>query len=165
MTHPNPPMRRLVLVLLLAATALSARAADAEFVRVWSQWHPALDFKRISEYFTDHENFSHKIIVRSQPASRAGYYFLARVRHPAFDLAGGKFVLHVITPAGPVAREFTFPLPAECPPGVHVFQLGLTGSDWPMKGTHPVAWRLELLSADGRILVAQQSYLWSKPDK
>ena len=158
-------MRRLVLALLLAATALPARPADVAFVRVWSQWHPALDFKRISEYFTDHENFSHKVIIRSQPASRAGYDFLARVRHPAVDLTGGKFVLQIITPGNPVAREFNFALAAKCPPGVHVFQLGLTGSDWPSKGSHPVAWRLELRSADDRTLLGQQSYLWSKPDK
>jgi hypothetical protein len=159
-------MRRVVLALILLATTVASRAAavaDVQLVRVWPQWHDATFFSRISEYFTDVENTSGRIVARTHPAVRAGYYFLARVKHPAVGLENAKFVLRVIGPANPEPRVYTFPV--NCPPGNHLFELGLTGDDWKLKGVHPVAWRLELLGNDGRVLVSQQSFLWSKPDK
>jgi hypothetical protein len=44
-----------------------------------------------------------------------------------------------------------------------VFHLGLTGPDWPDPKINPVAWRLTLLEADGRVLGMERSYLWEKP--
>ena len=44
-----------------------------------------------------------------------------------------------------------------------MFEIGLTGTDWPEKKTKPVAWMLELLDAGGRPLAEKQSFLWSKP--
>jgi hypothetical protein len=42
--------------------------------------------------------------------------------------------------------------------------LGLTGADWPGgEQAHPVAWKLELVAADGRVLAAEKSFLWEKP--
>jgi hypothetical protein len=155
--------RRLAVLLAILGIAGALRAADVEFVRVWPEWHDAIYFKRISEYFTDLEYTGHRIVVRSQPSSRAGYYFLARVNHLNVGLASAKFVLHIITPADPVPKTFTFPI--DCPPGVHVFDLGLTGADWPAKSVHPVAWDLELISSDGHTLAARQSFLWAKPEK
>jgi hypothetical protein len=46
-----------------------------------------------------------------------------------------------------------------------VFQLGLTGPDWPDSEINPVAWKLELRSADGQVLASAQSFLWEKPAK
>ena len=43
---------------------------------------------------------------------------------------------------------------------------GVTGADWPgEKKAHPVAWKLALLAADGRVLAEQKSFLWEKPAK
>ncbi len=158
-------MRPLRLAALLALFGLGGalRAADVEFVRVWPEWHAAIYFKRISEYFTDLEYTGHRIVVRSQPANRAGYYFLVRVNHPQVGLGSARFALHIITPADPRPKIFLFPI--DCPPGVHVFELGLTGIDWPSKSIHPVAWDLELLASDGHALAARSSFLWSKPEK
>jgi len=155
-------MRRLAAVLVLFGLIASSRGAEVEFVRVWPQWRDADSFKRISEYFDGQENPSGQIIRRTHPDSRAGYYFLARVKHHAVDLAGAKFILRVISQFSPDAREYVFPVDAG--PGEHVFELGVTGTDWPGgRGSHPVAWSLELQAADGRSLVAAQSFLWSKP--
>jgi hypothetical protein len=41
--------------------------------------------------------------------------------------------------------------------------LGLTGDDWPGAKTNPVAWKLEIVAADGRVLASDESYLWEKP--
>ena len=138
-----------------------ARAADVEFVRVWPGWKDDGSFRRISEYFTGRENTAGILVRRSQPGSRSGYYFLVRVRHPGVPLDGARFVVHYITPLSPEPREKAFP--ADAGPGEQVFDLGLTGADWAGATTHPLAWRLDLVAADGRMLASSESFLWSKP--
>jgi hypothetical protein len=133
-----------------------------EFVRVWPQWRDAAEFKRISEYYTGVENESGLQIRRSQPSKRSGYYFLARVRHPTVSLAEAKFQLHIITPDAPDPRP-VLEFPAGTGPGEDVFQIGLTGKDWPNSKVHPVAWRLDLVAKDGHLLAWSQSFLWEKP--
>jgi hypothetical protein len=151
----------LVVLLLLAVGA--ARAAAAEFVRVWPSWRSAESFERIGEYFGRGEVPAGQIVVRTRPETRAGYYFLVRVKHPA-ALAGARFVVDVIRPDAPDAKTFSFP--AAVPAGETVFQLGLTGADWPGgEKAQPVAWRLVLLAADGRPLAEHKSFLWEKPAK
>lgn len=133
-----------------------------EFVRVWPQWRDAKGFKRISEYFTGRENPSGLEIRRSRPADRAGYYFLARVRHKTVTLVGAKFQLHIITPDAPEPKP-VLEFAADTGPGEDVFEIGLTGKDWPNSKQHPVAWRLDLVAQDGHLLAWSQSFLWDKP--
>jgi hypothetical protein len=147
--------------LLLAGTA--ARASAAEFVRVWPGWRSAESFERIGEYFGRGEVPSGQIVVRTRPDVRAGYYFLVRVQQAA-ALPGARFVVDVIRPDAPDAKTFSFP--AALPAGETVFQLGLTGADWPGgEKAQPVAWRLALVAADGRPLAEHKSFLWEKPAK
>ena len=150
------------LLFVLAAT-FAARAADAEFVRVWPQWREAESFDRIGEYFGGKESTGNHVVVRTHAEVRAGYYFLARVKNAA-ALAGAKFELQVIRPDAPEPKIFSFS--AEVRAGGAVFELGLTGADWPNgKEANPVAWKLTLLAADGRVLAEQKSFLWEKPAK
>jgi hypothetical protein len=144
--------------------AVSApRAAEAGFARVAPQWRDAEAFDRISEYLGGGENTGGQIIRRTHTDVRAGYYFLVRVNNPA-AFAGAKFVLNVIRPDVPEPQTFTFP--AAAPAGATSFQLGLTGADWPGgKKALPIAWRLQLLAADGRVLATQRSFLWEMPAK
>ncbi len=156
-------MRRLAAVLALIALAVPGRAADVEFVRVWPHWRDADSFKRISEYLGGPENTSGQIVCRTSPDSRSGYYFLVRVKHPFLELAGARFVLHVISQFLPDPREYIFPVGVAA--GEQVFELGVTGSDWRGgQGAHPVAWQLELVASDGRTLAQARSFLWIKPD-
>ena len=150
----------LAFLLLLAATA-SLRAADVEFVRVWPGWRDAESFDRIGDFFGGDKKHPGEIVLRTHPDARAGYYFLVRVSSHA-ALSGTRFVLNVIRPDAPDALTFTFP--ATAPAGATVFQLGLTGADWPgEKKAHAVAWKLALVAADGRVLAEQKSFLWEKP--
>ena len=154
---------RVIVACLFAFLAIAARAAEVEFVRVWPQWHAAESFDRISEYFGDGENQGRQIIRRSHEDARAGYYFLVRVSDAA-GLAGARFVVDVIRPDAPEPKSFSFPAGARA--GATVFQLGLTGADWPGgEQAHPVAWRLALTDAAGRTLAEQKSFLWEKPAK
>jgi len=156
-------MRRILAACLLLGAATAVRAAEVDFVRVWPGWRTADSFMRISEYFTGHEPEGDSVVLRTHPADRAGYYFVARIKHPKTPIAGAKFVLHVILPTGPLPEVFTFP--ANAPLGTNLFELGLTGADWPARRTRPVAWMLELVAADGRQLATHQSFLWSKPNQ
>ena len=128
-------MRFVVLALFLFVTAAGARAAEIEFVRVWPSWREAESFDRISEYFTEKENTGGHTVLRTQPGARAGYYFLVRLKALATAPAGAKFVLNLITPTDPAAKAYTFSVSAAAG---GVFELGLTGADWPDQKTHPL---------------------------
>lgn len=143
-----------------AGTASVAPAAEADLVRVWPAWRNAESFDRISEYFTGHENTGRHTVLRSHPDVRAGYYFLVRAQ-AARSATNLKFVLQIITPASPNPLTYTFP--AAVGEQEAVFDLGLTGPDWPDRKTHAVAWHLAIVGADGRELASRQSFLWGKP--
>lgn len=148
----------------LVAGPASAQAAEAEFLRIWPQWQDADAFERIGEFFGQGERHSARIVMRTQLDERAGYYFLVRVKSST-ALAGGKFVLHMIRSDAPETKEYPFDL-VDGGTGETVYQLGLTGRDWPAgREAQPVAWKLTLLAADGRVLAEQKSFLWEQPAK
>ncbi len=156
-------MRRLIAsVLLLALACPGGRAADVTFLRVWPQWHDAVSFDSYHEYRTREELTGNWTVLRSQPASRDGLYFLARVQNAGTALQGAAFTLRVIKPDSTETHVYSFP--AGVPAGGRLFEIGLTGADW-AGGKHvfPIAWELELSSADGRVLAHQSSFLWEKP--
>ncbi len=145
--------------LLLAAVA--APASALEIARVYSDWRDAASFKRISEYFTGRENTGGHLVLRTHPEERAGYYFLVRLHAvPAVSELQARLI--VIRPAAPEGRTYTFPI--RLTGETSVLNLGLTGPDWPDKEADAVAWKLDLLSADGtQVLATEKSYLWDKP--
>ena len=150
--------------LLLALSALSLtsvlRAADLTLVRVWPEYRTAASFERISEFFNGVENTGGQTFLRSQPAERAGFYFLVRTRAAA-ALTGARVELEVLLPGVEKPKTFTFP--ADVPAGSHVLLAGVTGKDWPGEKTAPTAWHLAVLAADGAVLASQQSFLWTNP--
>ena len=152
----------LTLVLLLGSAGL-ARAAEVEFVRVWPEWREAESFKRISEYFNGQENTGSQVVLRSHPEIRSGFYFLARVTHSGPALSAAKVILTLITPDSPKSKAYTFT--TALPAGDTVFNLGLTGADWAGPKVHPVAWKIEIVTTEGRLLGVAKSFLWEKPDQ
>lgn len=140
-----------------------ARAAEVEFLRVWPGWRTDESFDRISEYFGKSENSGRQIVLRTQADIRGGYYFLVRVKS-AMRIDGAKFELSVIRSDTPEPKIYSFA--AVVPEKEMVFQLGLTGADWPAgQKANPVAWKLALVATDGRVLAEQKSFLWEKPAK
>lgn len=142
---------------LLSTAALVA--SDVSLVRVWSGPRTAESFERISEYFSGQENTGGQTIVRTQPGSRAGFYWLIRTKAGAATDA--RIELSVLAPDAPAARTYT--LSTRLPAGSHVTMAGLTGADWPQPETPPVAWRLRVLDSAGRELATEQSFLWVAP--
>ncbi len=159
---PSPLRRAAALLGIFLLAARGALGADVSFVRVWPRWYDTDQVERISEYFTGRENMGERTIVHSRPDSRTGFYFVVRVKNPGPLVPGTKFVVRVILPVSPDPKVFT--LPADVPAGGKVYQLGLTGTDWPSRRMYPVAWKLDLVGADGQLLASQESFLWSKPE-
>ena len=154
---------RLLSLLTLLFAAVAARAADLDFLHVWPSWREAEAFDRISEYFGGGENRGGQVILRTQPGVRAGYYFLMRVKS-ATARPGVRIEVHVIRPDAPEPKVFAFA--TALPAGEAVLQLGLTGPDWPGgEKRNPVAWKITVLDAAGKLLNEHKSFLWEKPAK
>ena len=153
-------MRSVLTAFLLFTLVARVHAADVELTRVWPAWRSAESFERISEFFDGQENTGNHILLRSQPNARAGYYFLIRAKAAA-TTTDAKFVLKIITPEAPEPKIYTFPITLG--PKEKIFEVGLTGADWPGRKTHAVAWQLSVINAEGRELASQQSFLWSNP--
>ena len=150
----------ILICLILGTLGATLSAAEVTFVRIWPAWRDADSFVRISEYFGGGENSGRQTVLRTQAGQRGGFYYLVRTSNPGAALTGARFELKVIKPDSPTAKTYTFT--TVVPANSHVFNLGLTGADWPGKDTQPVAWQLRLLAADGRELGSGQSFLWSK---
>ena len=144
----------------LALGAASAFATDVSVVPVFTGWREAASFKRISEYFSGQENTGGQVILRTHPDDRSGYYLLLRVK-TADAIADARLVLQVITPDSATPRTFSFTTKLTGPK--IMLNLGLTGPDWPDLKINPVAWKLEVFRADGKLLAAENSYLWERP--
>ncbi len=153
-------MRIPLAALLALSLASAALAADVKFKRVWPQWYEADSFQSLYEDRTGTELTGKWIVVRSQPVDRAGLYFLTRVENSGASIPGAIFVLHVIAPESTDTRTYSFP--QDVPAGSRLFQIGLTGKDWTKPRVQPVAWELELRSADGSLLASKKSFLWEK---
>ena len=118
-------------------------------------------FKRISEYMTGREHVGDRVILRTQPEYRAGYYFILVLDNNVRRLPNGTVVIgefYAPHSLGKHTHEFT--LPSQRASTDEIF-IGLTGEDWPEKDGVPAAWRFTIKDANGAVLGEQQSYLWS----
>jgi hypothetical protein len=150
-------------IAILWAAFPAARAAELQLVRVWPQWHDGDSFQSLYEEHTGRELTGGWIVIRSQPGERGGLYFLTRIENGGAKVSGAAFVLRVVYPDSIEVRVFRFP--ADIPAGKRLFEIGLTGKDWPGARVQPVAWELELQSADGGVLARKASFLWEKPGR
>lgn len=150
-------MRLLSSLFIFTALVASATASEVTITRVFSGWRDAESFKRISEYFTGKENTGGATVLRTQPNQRAGFYFLVRAAN-----SGGptniKVSVEVITPTDSKPKTYSFA--TDLKTGATVLNIGLTADDWPDAKAHPVAWKIELIAADGQLLTSEKSYLW-----
>lgn len=118
-------------------------------------------FKRISEYLTGKEYTGDRIILRSNPDARAGYYFTLVLDQDVRRLPKGTEIIgEFYTPKSVEKQTHRFKLPNKLTNTNEVF-VGLTGEDWPQEGGVPAAWRFTIQDANGKVLSEKQSYLWS----
>ncbi len=150
---------RLVAATLLLIVPALLNAATS-IVRVWPAYRDADSFRRISEYIGGRESTGGEIVLRTQADSRDGYYFLTRLKNDSAT-PSATLVLEVVLPGTPAVHSFSFV--TDLPAGHQVYQLGVTGADWPGKATRPSAWRVTVRSSDGTILAERTSFLWTAP--
>jgi hypothetical protein len=148
---------RLLIIAAFLAASFASRAT--EIVRVWPEWRTDESFVRLSELFGGAEKSGSEIFLRTNPEKRDGLYFLVRLAH--VSAVEGTLELGLIRPGKMEPEVFKFP--ASVKAGSSVFQLGLTGGDWPDPKTEPVAWRVALVDASGAEVAGAESFLWSAP--
>lgn len=146
--------------LLALCGAISLTAQDLSLAPITTGWRDAASFKRISEYFTGRENTGDIITLRTRPDQRSGYYFLLRSENQGAAVTV-QIIVELNLPAEQQVRRHRFT--TELTSGKTLVNLGLTGPDWPDAKTNPVAWKIEIATADGRVLATEKSYLWDKP--
>jgi hypothetical protein len=117
------------------------------------------DFTRIPEYFTGKEYQGNQVIVRTQNA-RAGLYFVLELNEALETLPKScEIFIEVVRSDGPEAKLYKLTMPDETK-GRREVLLGITGEDWNSRKIKPVAWRIEIKDAIGKVIASKQSFLW-----
>ncbi|MBC2596074.1 hypothetical protein H5P28_17540 [Ruficoccus amylovorans] len=161
-------MKRLLSISLtcLLATFAAAQAKDfPQIDYVKSRHVEAETFKRISEYFDGKENQGDKIVLRTDPSVREGWYLVLMLDGDADQYpAGTRVGLKVLLPGQKEEVVKATSLPTPIPSSSEIW-IGLTGKDEPANGKPPVAWMVVIYSPQGKVYSAYKSYLWEKPDE
>jgi hypothetical protein len=155
-------MRPLLAISFLFLVA-SLSASDIQVIRVWPSYQSNESFEHVSEFFSGMENTTGHILLRSQPDTRAGYYFLTRFKNSGANAIEARVEVQLILPDSPKTLSYRFD--THLPKGNHVLNIGLTGKDWPVANAQPVAWQVRLLTPDGQELAKHQSFTWALPAK
>ena len=169
-------MKRFINAFLAAAAALAAGCAsdgetdDSQIIGINHASEPKISYclprylsdaetRTIYEVFTGEELPYGHLILRSNPAKRAGMYFFVMFGfEPDSVSLACKFVLEVDSNKRPAPRKFVFDVP-ETHSVFREVKLGITGSDWdPDEKVN--AWKLTLLSPSGKVITSAQSWLW-----
>jgi hypothetical protein len=122
----------------------------------------ATHFIRVREYMTGAEHTGKQVVLRSDPETREGFYFILVLDTKLHRLPPGCALIgEFYTPASPDLQTHHFALPSQRPKTREIL-VGLTGSDWPFGADRmPSAWRFTVVDANGQPLGHKQSYLWS----
>lgn len=151
------------LLCLLCASCASTRKQALNSVTI-EEIKPRLieeqQFMRVSEYMTGKEYTGDRLILRTTPEARTGYYFTIVLDESTRRLPAGTVIVgEFYTQKSLDLQEYTFTLPAKRPKTKEIF-VGLTGEQWPEGTTTPAAWRFTIKDANGAVLATDKSYLW-----
>ncbi|MEN9653611.1 MAG: hypothetical protein RL303_1331 [Verrucomicrobiota bacterium] len=121
----------------------------------------AADTARAADVLVASEDHGGDVVFRTEAASRPGYYFYLKLSE--VPPADSRLVLQVVRTEGTAPERYEFP--ATTRPGFFFgeFVIGLTGKQAGGPQWRPVAWRLSLVDARGRVLAAKHSFLWGAP--
>ena len=120
------------------------------------------DFISIREYMTGTMNTGKKVILRSDPDVRTGFYFILTFDTKLHRFPPGCSIIgEYYTPLSSDSKTHRFVLPMQRKKTREVM-IGLTGDDWPLDdGSAPSAWQFIVQDANGEIIGLKQSFLWS----
>ncbi len=148
-------------ILIGCASTPKPALTSVEIEEIKPRYIETEQFKRISEYMTGKEYVGDRVILRSRPDERTGYYFTLVLDEDVRRLPkGSQIVGEFYTPSSVEKQTHEFTLPKKLANTNEIF-VGLTGEDWPQTGGVPSAWRFTIKDANGTVLAKKQSYLWS----
>jgi len=131
------------------------------FAYVNERRRTATDTARVADVLDKGEDHGANVVFRTDAAVRPGYYFYLKLAEA--PPADARLILQVVRAEGAAPERYEFP--AKARPGFFFgeFVLGLTGKQAGDAQWRPVAWRLSLVDASGRVLAAKHSFLWGAP--
>lgn len=142
-------------------SAAVAVGSAVEIVNVYPKHIEGKTFKRISEYFSGVENTSNRVIARSRPQERSGLYFIITFDEKAdLRFKGAIAQVQLVVSNEAEIRLYSIDLPLNYPKSRELL-IGITGSDWPLSETVPMAWKIILFDDQERILAQEESFLWN----
>ncbi len=116
------------------------------------------DVARASEAFYAKESHGQDIVFRTTENERAGYYFYSKLSFsPPVD---SRLVLEVVRAEGEAPERYDFSLALRPKFPLGEYAIGLTGKDAGSGNWVPIAWRLTVLDAKGKVLASEHSFLW-----
>lgn len=164
-------MRALLLVFLSALLAACGTVGNepvitsVEIVEILPRRMGTEQFIRIQEYRTGSEYAGNRLILRTDPSQRDGFYFTLLLDTKAHRLPQGTIIIgEFYSKANAGKQSHTFAFPPDRPKTKAVL-VGLTGEAWPFNPEEdvvPAAWRFQIVGPDGEIFGQKQSYLWEK---
>ena len=121
----------------------------------------AADAARASDVLGEKEDHGADVVFRTDPAARGGYYYYVKLADA--PLADTRLVLQVVRTenAAPERYEFVTDYRPGFPFGEYV--IGLTGKQAGEANWRPLAWRISVVDAKGKVLAAKHSFLWGTP--
>lgn len=161
-------MSRSLTILLAIAGFKTAICASTPAFPLAFFFKSAEDFTRIEEYLweEDGEVFGNRFIVRSEPSRRSGLYYVLQtekhLRNRALAASARFACIHASTGNRP--RELTFALASDFANASELW-IGLTDRQYEAIPEPATAWKLEILDAEGNVLLATESFLWSAPER
>ena len=117
-----------------------------------------VDVARASEVLGVKADDGSDVVFRTDPSGRGGHYFYFKLDDaPPVD---ARLVLQVVRTENAPAERYEFP--ARFRPGFPFgeYVIGLTGKQAGDAKWRPIAWRISVVDAKGKVLAAKHSFLW-----
>ncbi len=125
------------------------------------RWRTDADVARASDVSGGKEDHGSDVVFRTEASGRAGHYFYVKLDEA--PPADAKLVLQVVRTENTPAERYEFP--ARFRPGFPFgeYVIGLTGKQPGGAKWRPIAWRVSVVDAKGKVLAAKHSFLWGTP--
>jgi len=146
-----------ILTSLFAFLTISLATTQAAEI-VYSQFRDTDSFKRISEHITGDENPGRYAITRTHPENRDGHYIAIKIEKSDQARQWSTIRIQVVKPGTQEAISYDLPISVK---GKSRALIGLTDTYWGNGQQAPLAWKADMLDAQGNTLASAQSFLWS----
>lgn len=155
----SPAVGRASLGAALAVLVLAACGTPSPGIAyVNERYRSEADVTRASEAFYAKEHHGADVVFRSQEKIRQGYYFFLRL--DTVPPADGRLVVEVVREENRPPERFDFSLKLAPQGWFGEYVVGLTGRDGGAPNWRPVAWRISVTDAQGKVLATKHSFLW-----